>query len=123
MTTKTKEQYDAVTLTSEKPQRMVFCNLAAPKAPPLKHGKAKPQYSATFLLDPADPIFAGEGKSIVRIALAVAKGEFPAVYAEAVTLAKAAGQGTLIGVVHALATKGVNFPFISGEAANAERVR
>ena len=122
-TKKTKEQYDAVTLTSEKPQRMVFCNLAEPKAPPLKHGKAKPQYSATFLLDPIDPVYSGEGKSIVRIALAVAKEEFPQLYADAIKNAKANSRANLTGVLSELVALGVNVPFLSGGTANEDRVR
>src|SRR5271165_223127 len=117
---KTREQYDAVTLISEKPQIMVFQNLVEPKAPPLKHGKAKPQYSATFLLDPTDPVFSGEGKSIVRLSLAVAKEEFPTVYADAVKAAKANGGASLAGVLKHLAAN-VKLPFEYGDAVNEAR--
>lgn len=121
MPTKTREEYDAVTLTSEKPQRMVFQNLVEPKAPPLKHGKAKPQYSATFLIDPADPMFAGEGKSIAKLSLVVAKAEFPPVYADAVKAAKEHDRANLMGVLSELVALNIKFPFVTGNTANEER--
>lgn len=132
MPTKTKEQYDAVRLTTPAPQRMVFQNLVEPKAPPLKHGKAKPQFSATFLINPEDPIFSGEGKSIQRLCLSVVKEEFNPVYTAVLARLKAANAErekaelpaikiTPPLVLDLLRKEGVTLPFDRGEDINAER--
>lgn len=120
MARKTPEQYAALTLTASEPRRMVFANLIEAKAPPLRAGKAKPQFSATFLLDPTgDRIF----DNAQRIALNVVKEEFPAVYADAVKAYKAAPTGDPLSGLCDLLQEQVKFPFITGDAANDERRR
>jgi hypothetical protein len=123
MAQKTPEQYEAVSLDADKPQRAVFLNVVEPKAPPLKQGQAKPVYSATFLIDPAAPLFIGKDKSITQRCLTIAKEEFPGLFAEAITAAKANGGATVLGVLKHLKAAGVSFPFDRGDEINAERAR
>ena len=121
MSEKSKEYYEARELVFPKAQRMIFCNVVEPKAPPSKHGKTKERFSATFLLDPADPLFSGEGKSIQRLSLMMAKEHFPQVYQDALAAAQAAGGATVAGVIAELKKAGIGFPFDSVAEINEER--
>ncbi len=117
-TMKTPEQYAALTLTSQEPRVMAFPNLVVAKAPPLRFGRAKPQFSVTFLLDAeGDPIFA----AVMRLSLGIVKSEFPVIYADAVKEYKAAPTGNPATGLVGLLVPYIKFPFVSGEDANEAR--
>jgi hypothetical protein len=116
---KNREYYEARELCFETAQRMIFCDLIEPKAPTKQ---SKERYSATFLIDPASPIFSGEGKQTIQaLSLLVAQEQFPVLYQDALKAAKEAGQFNRAGVIGALEAAGIQFPFITIAELNEER--